>query len=238
MIQIRKSKDRGFADHGWLKACHTFSFSDYYDPEFMGYSVLRVINEDRIAAGQGFGTHAHHNMEIVTYIVDGQLQHRDSMRNTAIIQPGEIQTMSAGSGVQHSEFNPSPDHATHLLQIWLLPNQKGVKPGYGQKSFATELASSNAMVLLVSGDGADGSVKIHQDTRLYAVKSERSGKQVLPVLPTRRGWVQLISGQLKLNGNILNSGDGAAWAAESEIQLEWMPETPSARVEFLVFDLP
>lgn len=238
MIQIRKSKDRGFFNHGWLKACHTFSFSDYYDPEFMGYSVLRVINEDRIAAGQGFGTHAHHNMEIVTYIVEGQLQHRDSMGNTAIIQPGEIQTMSAGSGVQHSEFNPSPDHETHLLQIWLLPNQKGVKPGYGQKSFATELASSNSMVLLVSGDGADGSVKIHQDIKLFAVKSEQQGKQILPVQSGRRGWIQLISGQLKVNGQTLNSGDGAAWAAESEIQLEWTPETPSTRVEFLVFDLP
>lgn len=232
MISIRKSNDRGHADHGWLKAYHTFSFANYYDPQFMNWSVLRVINEDRISAGMGFATHGHNDMEIITYIVDGQLQHKDSMGNTAVISPGEVQYMSAGTGVRHSEFNPRHDQSTHLLQIWILPDKNGHAPRYGQTSFATLFAQGD-FVLTASKDGREGSLAIHQDINMYVVKSPQAGQKKLSISKQRTVWVQNISGLIQVNQTQLNPGDGAGIALEEEIEFSW-----PAKSEFIVFDLP
>ena len=232
MIQIRKSQDRGHADHGWLKAKHSFSFADYYDPKHMGFSVLRVINEDRISAGMGFGAHPHRDMEIITYIIKGALAHKDSMGNSAIIKAGEIQTMSAGTGVRHSENNPLEDQDTHLLQIWLLPKLMNIKPDYGQKSFEKVLAERD-LALVVSQDGREGSIAINQEVDLYASKLKKNKQLDFKLKPGRNAWIQIIEGELQLNSEKLKPGDGAAITAESLLKIESLVDS-----HFLLFDLP
>ena len=232
MIQVRKSKDRGHADHGWLFARHSFSFSDYYDPAHMGFSVLRVINEDQIAAGEGFPTHGHQNMEIITYIVEGALAHKDSMGNTEVILPGEVQVMSAGTGVRHSEFNHDKTNKTHLLQIWLLPNKNGVTPRYDQKSFESEFAKGD-LVLVASETGREGSVMIHQAVDLYALKSKQEGAKEFQIKNNRKVWIQIVKGVLKVNEIELQAGDGCSFSELSLLSLQWAKES-----EFLLFDLP
>lgn len=232
MIQIRKASERGHANHGWLDTWHSFSFADYFDPEHMGYSALRVINEDRIAPGAGFPTHSHRDMEIVTYLLQGALEHKDSMGNGSVIRPGEIQRMSAGSGIKHSEFNASDSEEAHLLQIWIEPMQRGMIPGYEQKSFSIAQMHGN-LKLLVSPDGQDNSVTIHQDARIYATHLRKN--ETLPYMAKadRRTYVHLARGEIKLNGNILESGDGAKTWDES-LTLTGL----AAGSEALIFDLP
>lgn len=230
MITLRRSADRGFADHGWLKARHSFSFADYYDPAEMGWGVLRVINEDRVAPGMGFGTHGHRDMEIVTYILSGALEHKDSLGSGGIIQRGEVQRMSAGQGVMHSEFNPSPDEETHLLQIWIEPARRGTAASYEQQVLALE---PGIWRLIASPDGAHGSTTIGQDARILAALLA-PGQSVRHCLNAGRlSYVQVVRGQLDLNGKKLSAGDGAKIADESELQFLAGEET-----EFLLFDLP
>lgn len=231
MIQIRKSEDRGYADHGWLKAYHSFSFADYHDPEHMGFRALRVINEDRIGANQGFGTHPHRDMEIITYILDGELEHKDSMGNGSIIKAGEVQYMSAGKGVLHSEFNPSKNQTGHLLQIWILPNQKGLQPAYDQKHYTRE-QKLNQLKLIVSPTGEKESITIRQDAKIFASVLESQKTVVYDLNPKRFAWIQIAKGSLELNGKKLNAGDGAIVSEES--LLRFKAETES---EFLLFDL-
>lgn len=232
MIQVRKSEDRGYADHGWLKARHTFSFADYFDPAHMGFRVLRVINEDRVAAGEGFGTHPHRDMEIITYIIEGALEHKDSMGNGSIIHPGEIQYMSAGSGVTHSEFNPLPDQDTHLLQIWILTAEKGAKPRYAQQKLPSPVPGE--LTLIVSPDGEQGSIAIRQNTKLFVGKLSTNETLKTRLNRDRYAWLQVVRGDLKLNGVALSQGDGAAIGEESE--LNWVAGMNGA--ECLLFDLP
>ncbi|MBY0315800.1 MAG: pirin family protein [Bdellovibrionales bacterium] len=232
MITLRKSQERGHANHGWLDANHSFSFANYYDPEHMGFSVLRVINEDRIAPGMGFGTHGHNDMEILTYIVEGSLQHRDSMGNTEVIKPGEVQQMSAGTGVRHSEFNPDPNKPTHLLQIWILPDRAGYKPKYGQTSFADRLSLGD-FVLTASRTGRDGSISLNQDVDMYVVKSPTAGQKTYELQSGRNAWVQVVNGSVKINDKQLGPGDGAAITKENILALNW-----AAQSEFIFFDLP
>ncbi len=232
MIKIRKSSERGDANHGWLHSKHTFSFADYHDPKHMGFGVLRVINEDRIEGGTGFGTHGHRDMEIISYVVEGALEHKDSMGSDTIILPGEVQRMSAGTGVRHSEYNHSKNSPTHLLQIWILPEQNGISPGYGQKSFANEFAT-NQLILVASKSGQNGSISIHQDVNMYACKSAVADEKNIDLGPTRKAWVQVIKGNVRLNGQSLLAGDGAALEDEAKLGLAW-----SAHSEFIVFDLP
>jgi len=228
MIQIRKAVDRGHFDHGWLDTYHTFSFADYYDPEFMGFRALRVINEDRVQPGRGFGTHSHRDMEIVTYVLEGELQHRDSMGTGSIIRPGEVQRMSAGTGVLHSEVNPSRDRSVHLLQIWLLPDRRGLKPEYEQKTFPTE-ERADRLRLVASHDGSDGSLTIHQDAKILAGTIRDSVQYELQ--PGRYAWLQVARGGLDLNGQTLNAGDGAAIENEPTLTLR------GKDAEVLLFDL-
>jgi len=228
MIQIRKAEDRGHFDHGWLDTYHTFSFADYYDPEFMGFRALRVINEDRVQPGRGFGTHSHRDMEIVTYVLDGELQHRDSMGTGSIIRPGEVQRMSAGTGVLHSEVNPSRDRSVHLLQIWLLPDRRGLKPEYEQKTFPAE-ERAGRLRLVASPDGSDGSLTLHQDAKILAGTILDSVQYDLQ--PGRYAWLQVARGSLDLNGKTLNSGDGAAIENEPTLTLR------GKDAEVLLFDL-
>lgn len=232
MITLRKASDRGHADHGWLKANHSFSFANYYDPKHMGFSVLRVINEDYVAGGGGFNTHGHRDMEIITYMIEGALEHKDSMGNTSVIKPGEVQRMSAGTGVRHSEFNHHKDQTAHLLQIWIMPDREGHTPSYEQKSFSKELAGSE-MVLVAAPDGRQGAVSLHQDIELYATKAERSGETSLAQVKGRRGWVQVVQGEVLVNGEKLSAGDGASIEDEATLNLKW-----SANSEFLTFVLP
>ena len=231
MIEIRRSEERGHANHGWLDTYHTFSFADYHDPKHMGFRSLRVINEDRVQPGQGFGDHPHNDMEIVTYILEGALQHRDSMGNGSIIRPGDVQRMSAGTGVVHSEFNPSKTEPVHLLQIWILPTRKGLPPGYEQKRFEIE-TRRGVLRRVASPDGAGGSVTIHQDARIYSTilaPTQRVGHE----LPKgRHAWVQVARGAVDLNGIALSAGDGAA--VSDERRLELAGREPA---EVLVFDL-
>jgi redox-sensitive bicupin YhaK (pirin superfamily) len=231
MLDIIRSDDRGAADHGWLKAKHTFSFADYYNPERMGFGPLRVINEDRIEPGQGFGTHPHQNMEIVTYIIEGALEHKDSMGNGSVIRPGDVQRMSAGTGVFHSEFNPSPDERVHLLQIWILPDRQGIEPGYEQTHFARE-DKVNRWLLLASGDGRDGSVTIHQDAALYGTVLEAGKLLSYRVDRGRKAFLQIVSGSAIVNGEILGAGDAAAVDGIDALELRADKET-----EALLFDL-
>ena len=230
MIQLRSSASRGFADHGWLVARHSFSFADYHDPAEMGWGVLRVINEDRVAPGKGFGTHGHRDMEIVTYVMSGELEHRDSLGNGEVIRPGEVQRMSAGSGIRHSEFNPSSSEGTHLLQIWIEPSELGIEPGYEQQALAP---GNNAWRLIASPDAAQGSTLIHQDVRLYAARLEAGAALDHVLAPQRLAYVHVVHGGCALNGLALSTGDGAKIAAEPALHFE-----ASESSEILLFDLP
>ena len=231
MIHIRKSEARGHFDHGWLESWHTFSFADYYDPAEMNWRSLRVINEDIVQPAKGFGTHGHRDMEIVTYLLDGELEHKDSMGNGTVIRPGEVQRMSAGKGVMHSEFNPSPDATTHLLQIWIEPSVRGVPPSYEQTFFPVE-ERRGRLRRVASKDGRDGSVTIHQDAALYAALLA-PGESVRHVLaPGRHAYLHVARGAVDLNGVQLGAGDGAKIAEESELRI-----TAAADAEILLFDL-
>jgi len=231
MISLRPSAERGHFDHGWLDTRHTFSFADYRDPRFMGFRSLRVVNEDRVAPGQGFGTHPHRDMEIVTYVLEGGLSHRDSMGNGSTIRPGDVQRMSAGTGVTHSEFNASRHEPVHFLQIWILPARAGLAPGYEQTRFK-DLETRGRLRLVASPDGADGSVTVNQDARIYATRL-RAGEEVVHRLaPGRHAWVQVARGAVDLSGRPLSAGDGAALSDEPEVVLRGVEEA-----EVLVFDL-
>jgi redox-sensitive bicupin YhaK (pirin superfamily) len=225
--KIRKSGERKFYDHGWLKTYHTFSFASYYDPNFMGFRKLRVINEDRVAPGQGFPTHAHEDMEIITVVLEGELAHKDSMGHETIIHAGELQAMSAGSGISHSEYNPSKSQPVHLLQIWIEPDAKGIKPGYQRQMQLPK--TPNQWTLLASKDGRDNSVKIHQDVNLYAIALE-PGTKTLP--SSRYGWLQVMDGEVQIDGNTLRTGDGAAIDPNTSLTLKTISPT-----RLLFFDL-
>jgi hypothetical protein len=231
MLTLRKSRDRGYADHGWLKSYHSFSFADYYDPEHMGWGNLRVINEDRIAPGTGFGTHSHRDMEIISYVLKGNLAHKDSIGNVKGIPPGDVQRMSAGTGVMHSEFNHAPNEVTHFLQIWIEPNTRGIPPSYEQKTFGDE-EKRGRLRLVASPDGAEGSVVVHADARVYAGLFDGDENAALQLDPTRKAYVHVVRGELDVNGNRLGSGDAAMLEKESRVQL-----SAGRDAEVLVFDL-
>lgn len=231
MMTLRTSGERGYADHGWLKSFHSFSFAGYHDPAHMGFGNLRVINEDRIAAGKGFGTHGHQNMEIISYVLSGELAHKDSMGNVKGIPPGDVQRMSAGTGVQHSEFNHAEGQATHLLQIWIEPNVTGIVPSYEQKTFP-DTEKRGALRLVASPDGAQGSVMIHADAKMYAGLLDGDEAVTRALDPRRKIYVHLIRGQLEVNGQVLHQGDAAKLEAESQLQL-----AHGQSAEVLVFDL-
>jgi redox-sensitive bicupin YhaK (pirin superfamily) len=232
MIEIRKSKDRGYADHGWLRSYHTFSFADYHDPEHMGFGHLRVINEDRIQPGTGFGTHGHRDMEIISYVLEGALEHKDSMGNGSAIVPGDVQRMSAGKGVMHSEFNHAQDGVTHFLQIWIEPNVTGIPPSYEQKHF--DAASKRGRLRLVaSPDRREGSVKIHQEAFLYAALLDGADRAVHKLQSGRRAYVHVARGKLTVSGQPLEAGDALKAVNTAEIVLE-----KGERAEVLLFDLP
>jgi len=231
MITLRRSADRGFADHGWLKSFHTFSFADYHDPAHMGFGNLRVINEDRIAPGTGFGTHGHRDMEIVSYVLEGALAHQDSMGNGAAILPGEVQRMTAGSGVRHSEFNHAKDQTTHFLQIWILPEQGGITPGYEQKAFSVA-DKRGRLRLVASPDGREGSVTLHADAAIRAGLFDAGESAELALDPARRTWVHLARGRLTVNGQALEAGDALGLAGEPRLTL-----ADGDGAEVLVFDL-
>jgi redox-sensitive bicupin YhaK (pirin superfamily) len=231
MLTLRKSSDRGYADHGWLKSFHSFSFAGYYDPKHMGWGNLRVINEDRIAPGTGFGTHGHRDMEIISYVVSGNLAHKDSMGNIKGIPPGDVQRMSAGTGVQHSEFNHAPNETTHFFQIWIEPNQKGVTPGYEQKPF-TAAQKQGQLCLLASNDAEHGSVHINADAKLYSGLFDAGQSATLALQSTRKAYVHLMRGKLQVNGQALSGGDAALIEGESCLSF-----TEGDDAEVLVFDL-
>jgi quercetin 2,3-dioxygenase len=233
MMTIRRSEDRGHAYHGWLDSRHTFSFADYDDPEHMGFSDLRVINEDRVKPGQGFGTHSHSDMEILSYVLAGELGHRDSMGTGSVIRPGELQRMSAGTGVRHSEMNPSASEPVHFLQIWVLPDRDGHEPGYEQKAFP-EAERRAKLRLVASPDGAEGSLTIHQDARLYLTLLG-DGERVRHALAAgRSAWVQVARGEVSVNGTPLRAGDGAALTGEAAVDVAGSGEGVA---DVLVFDL-
>jgi redox-sensitive bicupin YhaK (pirin superfamily) len=231
MITIRKSEERGHANHGWLDTYHSFSFADYYDPNNMGFRSLRVINDDKVAGGMGFGMHPHHDMEIVTYLLSGALEHRDSMGNGAVMKPGDVQRMTAGTGVLHSEKNYSPIDPVHLLQIWILPEEKSLKPGYEQKSFNSELKPGK-LVPVVSKNPKNGALKIHQDVDLLIGKFNAGDKASYELKPNRHAWVQVAEGKVTLNGQELKAGDGAQVSDERNLSIEG--KEPS---QVLLFDL-
>jgi redox-sensitive bicupin YhaK (pirin superfamily) len=230
MIFLRRSQDRGRADHGWLKSQHTFSFADYYNPQFNGFSCLRVINQDVIAGGTGFPTHGHQNMEIVSYILRGELEHKDSMGTSSVIRPGELQRMSAGTGVRHSEYNASATEECEFLQIWILPNEEGLKPSYEQKAFDF----SKSEIKLVAGGSGEASLKIHQDAKIYAAQL-KAGAYQLPLSENRAGWLQLIQGEIKMGEYTAKKGDALALMQEEATSFEVMG---SEKAHFLFFDLP
>jgi quercetin 2,3-dioxygenase len=231
MISLRKSSARGHADHGWLDTHFTFSFADYYDPEHVHFRTLRVINDDRIAGGGGFPKHPHRDMEIVTYVLEGALEHRDSMGNGSVIKPGDVQYMSAGTGVAHSEFNASKTEPVHLYQIWMFPEKQGLKPAYGQKNFS-ESEKRGKLRLVVSPDGRDGSVKIRQRNELYATVLAGGETVKHELKPDRHAYVQVARGSVKLNGTQLDTGDGAAISDEKAVELIGVDDA-----EVLLFDL-
>ncbi|NTV88388.1 MAG: pirin family protein [Burkholderiaceae bacterium] len=231
MLTLRKSLERGYADHGWLKSYHSFSFAGYHDPAHMGWGNLRVINEDRIDPGKGFGTHGHRDMEIISYVLDGNLAHKDSMGNVKGIPPGDVQRMSAGSGVMHSEFNHAAGQTTHFLQIWIEPNVRGIAPGYEQKTIAPA-EKRGALRLVASPDGAQDSVSMHADARLYAGLFDGDETATLALDPARKGYVFLVRGALSVNGQALAAGDAALLSGESQVTL-----TQGTDAEVLVFDL-
>jgi quercetin 2,3-dioxygenase len=232
VIQPRPAQARGHANHGWLDTYHSFSFAHYYDPNEMGWGCLRVINEDRVQPGRGFGTHGHHDMEILTYILEGALQHRDSLGDGSIIKPGDIQRMSAGTGVQHSEFNPSATEPVHLLQIWIEPDRVGLAPGYEQKTFPME-KKRGRLLLLASSDGHGGSLRIHQNAAVYAGLLSTGDKLTHALAPERLAYLQVVRGVVDLNGIGLTAGDGAKISDERELRLSGSDEA-----ELLLFDLP
>jgi hypothetical protein len=238
MLTLRRSADRGHAHHGWLESFHSFSFADYHDPAHMGVGNLRVINEDRIAPGTGFGTHGHRDMEIVSYVLSGALAHKDSMGNGSaagkadgVIRPGNVQRMSAGTGVMHSEFNHQPDAPTHFLQIWIIPSRRGIAPGYEQKHFASA-AKRGRLALVAAPDGAEGSVTIHADARLHAGLFDGAERAELALDPARIGYVHLVRGSLRVNDRELSAGDALRLDQESALVLEGGQDA-----EVLVFDL-
>jgi hypothetical protein len=233
MISIRHADARGIANFGWLESRHTFSFGEYYDPKQMGFGPLRVINEDRVSPGQGFGTHGHKDMEIISYVLEGALEHKDSIGTGSVIRPGDVQVMSAGTGIRHSEFNHSKTEPVHFLQIWIVPAREGIAPRYEQKTFS-DADKRGKLRLVGSADGRDGSVVVHQDVKILSALLS-SGEQVAHALqPGRKGWLQLVSGAVAINGQELNAGDGTAVTGEPALSI-----TASADgTELLVFDLP
>lgn len=232
MLSLRRSQDRGHAEHGWLESYHSFSFADYYDPEYMGYSALRVINEDRVVPAAGFPTHPHRDMEIVTYMLDGALVHRDSMGNGSVIRPGEVQRMSAGTGVTHSEYNASDTEQAHFLQIWILPQERGLTPSYEQKQFP-EQERRDSLRLVASADGAEGSVTVHQDVRLYAGLLKAGSTLRQPLTAGRHGYLHVARGAVSVNTQPLTAGDAAMIEQEAELVL-----SATHDAEVLFFDLP
>ncbi len=231
MIEVRKAEDRGHANHGWLDTYHTFSFASYRDPQHMGFRSLRVMNEDFVQPGQGFGTHPHHDMEIVTYVLEGALEHKDSMGNGEVLRPGEFQRMSAGTGITHSEFNPSDKEPVHLYQIWLLPERKGIEPSYEQKRF-DDGGMTNQLRLVASPSAEHGSLKIHQDAHIHLVKLD-AGRQVTHELAANRhAWLQVLRGEVSLNDLPLKTSDGAAVSDESLLTIQ-----ATSNAEILLFDL-
>lgn len=231
MIKVRKSEDRGRAEHGWLSSRHTFSFADYHDRNYMAYRSLRVINEDWVAPGQGFGTHSHNDMEIITYVLSGAVEHKDSMGNKGLVRPGEVQYMNAGTGVRHSEFNPSPDETLHLLQIWIMPPERGSKPAYGQIRLA-ENGRAGRLQLVAGKNAPEGSIPMLQDIQLYA-SVLKAGDKVEHRSSKGRGlWLQLVKGDLEMNGITLSAGDGAVIEQEETVSI-----TAKSESEFLLFDM-
>jgi redox-sensitive bicupin YhaK (pirin superfamily) len=231
MITVRPATDRGHFDHGWLDTSHTFSFASYHDPRHMGFRALRVINEDRVQPGEGFGTHAHRDMEILTWVLEGALEHKDSMGNGSVIRPGDIQRMSAGTGVTHSEFNPSREAPVHFLQIWLLPNQRGLPPSYEEKRLPPE-ALRGRLALIAAGDGRQGAVTIHQDADLWTVRLGPGESVRHDLGPGRHAWLQVARGAVSLSGRPLGAGDGAALTDEPTLEI-----SATAPAEVLLFDL-
>lgn len=232
MITVRNSKDRGHADHGWLRSQHSFSFADYYDPAQMGYSSLRVINEDRVTAGAGFPTHGHSNMEIITYVLEGALEHKDSLGTSSVIRPGEVQRMSAGTGVQHSEYNHSKTEQVHFLQIWIEPDVRGIAPGYEQKAFPSD-ERNNRLRLVAAPDGQDGALRLQQNARLYVAELHDAATVRYTLAVGRHAYVHVASGAVLVNGVALNAGDGARIEAELALDIKGVPQG-----EVLLFDLP
>lgn len=231
MIQVRQSDERGFADHGWLKARHTFSFAGYHDPAFMGFRSLRVMNEDRIDPGMGFGTHPHRDMEIVTYVLEGALEHKDSMGNGEVLRPGEFQRMSAGTGITYSEFNPSDTEPTHLYQIWLLPERKGIEPSYEQKRF-DDGGMTNTLRLVASPEAETGSLAISQDACIFLARLDEGVAVQHKLTPGRHAWLQILRGEVRLNDVALHVSDGAAISDESDLTI-WA----TSNAEIMLFDL-
>ena len=231
MITLRASDERGHAQHGWLDSYHTFSFANYYDPAQMGYRSLRVINEDRVEPGRGFGTHPHRDMEIITYVLEGALEHKDSLGNGSVMRPGDVQRMSAGTGVAHSEYNHSQAEPVHLLQIWILPNKQSVEPSYEQHEFSIE-QKRGKLLPIVTTDGSNGSIKVHQDMRLFATVLAPDEKVSHPLQPGRGAWVQVARGEVTVNGKHLQAGDGAALSDEATVEIAGIRDA-----EVLLFDL-
>jgi len=231
MLQLRKSQDRGYADHGWLKSFHSFSFAEYHDPQFMGWGNLRVINEDKVAAGMGFGKHGHRNMEIISYVLSGELAHQDSMGNVKSIPPGDVQRMSAGTGVMHSEFNHAKDQTTHLLQIWIEPNILEIEPSYEQKTIPLT-DKQGKLCLVASPNGKDGSVSISADAKVYVGLFDGPQSAELELDPKRKAYAHLVQGSLTINGQILTSGDALMIQDESQLNL-----SDGKNAEVLIFDL-
>jgi redox-sensitive bicupin YhaK (pirin superfamily) len=231
MLQLRKGKERGYADHGWLRSYHSFSFADYFDPQHVEFGALRVINEDRVAPGKGFGTHAHRDMEILSYVLEGELEHKDSIGTGSIIRPGDVQRMSAGNGVRHSEFNPSPHAEVHFLQIWIQPNARGIEPSYEQKHF-DEASKRGRLRLVASPDRREGSVLIHQDALVYAALLNGAESVTHELAPARRAYVHVARGGIDVNGETLLAGDAAKLTDVAKITLD-----KGNRAEILLFDL-
>lgn len=231
MLSIRRANDRGYAQHGWLEARHTFSFANYYDPNYMGFRSLRVINEDRIDPAAGFGQHGHRDMEIITYILEGTLEHQDSLGNRGTIQPGEVQYMSAGTGILHSEYNPSPTAPVHLLQIWIVPDRDGLKPRYEQRNLQRD-ENATSLQLIAAKEGREGAISIHQDANLYAGNFPQGACFSYPLMRQRHAWIQVARGEVSLNGTNLKTGDGAAISDETSLVLE-----ATTKAELLLFDL-
>ncbi len=231
MFKIRKAAERGHANHGWLDSHHTFSFADYHDPDHMGFRALRVINDDRVDGGQGFGAHGHREMEIISYVLDGALEHKDSTGTGAVIRPGDVQRMSAGTGITHSEKNASPTTEVHFLQIWIVPSDRGVAPGYAQKAFTDE-DKRGRLRLVVSHDGEDGSITMHSDARVYAGLFNSGESADLPLAPGRHAWLQVARGAVRVANTDLSEGDGIAISDEATLHIEG-----TTGGEVLVFDL-